>query len=584
MQATITLTTKRINQTATELSIEVDLAENDYMYKDYINFSVDHPAITLSSWKSSLDPVNHYDTTFKETKKIFNQKVIFTLIAHTADRTVPDAHLHFSYYTHAKNHLDELLFPLCLNNTPSLSPDPSIPLTQAIDAQQSTVQTVPSNKPIPQPIIPASPISPLKKQLQSYSASLASLIEQADSLWTRILLVLLLGMLLSLTPCIYPMIPITIGVLQSRGTRSIGRNFLLSISYVLGIATTFALFGLLAAFTGQLFGSLLNNPFVILFIVAVLIYLALSLLGFYTMRLPSSFSTHNAEPKNRSLLSVFLFGAATGTVASPCLSPGLILLLSMVTKMGSAFWGFILLFFFGVGLGLPLIVVGTFAGSLNRLPRAGLWMVDIKRLFGFILLGMCLYFLRPIISCGTLYCLAALLCIVTGIFYIYDSNKTASHIWRSIKTMLGIALFAGSFILAFYSYKAFHTASCPLNFSIWETDYEAALERAQQEHKKLFIDVTSKICGICQVIEKTVFKDPAIRAELEKCVALKLEGSHTTNKRFALLREKYDIIGFPTYLLIDPATDTLLARWSYELDSKPREEFAAELQRLIDQK
>jgi len=475
-----------INDQEIEIKLHVNVGPEDFLYKDYLTFSVDHPDITLSPWKSSIEPVNHYDVTFKDTKKIFNQSLNFVFTAHhTNQQPISDAYLHVSYYLYSNHHIDEKIFPLSfeqpaqtvsgysinsqipssLENSTEHSrqaPTPVRPAKPAVARKSEGWEIIEGSSPnttfhaSPKTCPPASPFS---KQFDGWSTYITSLIESANSLTVRLILVLLLGILLSLTPCVYPMIPITIGVLQSGTTQanSMGRNFLLSVSYVAGIATTFAIFGLLAAFTGHIFGSLSQSPLVILLIIAMLIYLGLSLLGFYNMYVPktlSSLSSPNNNIKTRSLLSTFFFGAATGTIASPCISPGLVLLLSIVTTMDNAFYGFILLFFFGVGLGLPLIIVGTFAGSINLLPASGVWMLEIKKLFGFMLLGICFYFARPLIAYHLLLYAIALFACTVGIYYIYDSNKTASRAWRIIKTILGIVLFASSFIIAFYGYKA----------------------------------------------------------------------------------------------------------------------------------
>lgn len=171
----------------------------------------------------------------------------------------------------------------------------------------------------------------------SWASYISTLVQTTESTSLRLILVAALGMLLSLTPCIYPMIPITVGILQSQGSRSIARNFCLALSYTMGIASTFALLGLLAAYTGLLFGSFMTKPLVIIPLVALLVYLAGSMMGFYEMYTPRLLQ-NGSSSGGGSLVSAFLFGAASGTVASPCLSPGLILLLTIVTSWAICSW------------------------------------------------------------------------------------------------------------------------------------------------------------------------------------------------------------------------------------------------------
>src|SRR5271156_4923609 len=234
--------------------------------------------------------------------------------------------------------------------------------------------------------------SPHHQTSSSWFSRISAYLEKNRSLSFTLVLVFFLGLLMSLTPCIYPMIPITVGILQSQGTSSIMRNFLLACAYTCGIATTFACFGLLAAYTGQLFGALMYNPFVILLFCALLIYLGFSMLGFYEFYMPSWLQPKGNIGRGGSYIAAFTFGAISGTVASPCISPGLVLLLSIVSHMQNVFLGFILLFIFGIGLSIPLLIIGTFSNALAHMPRAGMWMVRIKQLMGVVLLLTALYF------------------------------------------------------------------------------------------------------------------------------------------------------------------------------------------------
>src|SRR5581483_1012022 len=168
-----------------------------------------------------------------------------------------------------------------------------------------------------------------------------------------------------------------------------------ALAYTMGIATTFAIFGLLASCTGPLCGQLLMQPLFIIGLVILLAYLGFSMFGLYSIYIPKFF-TISHKKHNGSLFSSFIFGAASGTISSPCVSPGLALLLSIVATLGNKFLGFLYLFIFGVGLGLPLLIVGAFSSSLSLLPQAGTWMIEVKKFFSFIIFGMCFYYLSYI--------------------------------------------------------------------------------------------------------------------------------------------------------------------------------------------
>ena len=234
-----------------------------------------------------------------------------------------------------------------------------------------------------------------------------------------LLIAFLLGIISSFTPCIYPMIPITIGILQSQASKSIGRNFLLSTSYVFGIATVYSVLGYIAAVAPNYlaFGELASNPIFIGFLILLFLYLAFSMFGFYEIYMPRFLQGESNIKVKGSFVQSFLFGAIAGPVTSPCLAPPLAILLSYVAYKGNPVIGLITLFVFSLGMGILLILVGTFSNTLTSLPRAGAWMNKIKTFFGFLLIGVSIYFLKPFISANYINILYALLAITMIIYY-----------------------------------------------------------------------------------------------------------------------------------------------------------------------
>ena len=395
--------------------------------------------------------------------------------------------------------------------------------------------------------------------------------EHNNSLFIRLLLVFFLGLLMSLTPCIYPMIPITVGILQTQGTKSVITSFLLALSYTLGIATTFAILGLLAAFAGQAMGSLMTQPLFIIPLIGLLVYLAFSMIGLYDMYVPRFLQPRDHTVQGGSFISVFIFGALSGIIASPCLSPGLVCLLCLVTTLGSKLLGFILLFSFGVGLSVPLLIIGTFSSSLNVLPRAGMWMVEIKKLFGFLMLGMCLYFLNYIVSPVLMQWILLIFVVVLGITFLAMAWYRYNGTWRYIYGGLGIALLASGLGLTFY--KKNENAS---GTHVWLTSYETAREKALTNNKKLFIDISAPYCSICKAIENTLFNQESVQnALMASTVPVKLDGSLAINKP---ILEQFQVIGFPTILLINPETQTIIKKWGPELYGTTSSEFIKQLQ------
>ncbi len=541
------LTCRKINNTLCELSIAVPVPEKDALYADYISFSVNHPDITLSEWRPSLAPVNKYDIRFKKTKKMFVQPFTISLQASLADPSIDSANLHMNTFYHSQQKNKQRKFPL------------------SFTAASPHKTPVPEKKPVPEQKKTIQPNMHSTSKATSFQQKIQTLFIETESWWFRLVLALLLGFLLSLTPCIYPMIPITMGILQSQGTASVGRNILIALTYVIGIAVTFATFGTIAALSGKMFGSFMYNPIVIISIVALLAYLAGSMIGLYNLYLPPFMQSSNLNIKKGSFFSIFLFGAASGTIASPCLSPGLVLLLSLVTAVGNIALGFALLFFFGIGLGIPLLVIGTFSGSLSAFPKAGNWMIDVKQFFGFIMLATCLYFLANIFPLYMIAWISMLLSIATGIFYFRGANKARSFTTRTIKNIIGILLIALSVYLAFEAYKQTDIYKHGSKQSdIWLSDYNQALTQAKSEHKKMLIDISAPYCSLCKAIDRKIFTDSAVHEKLKEFVTVKIDDIEA-NEVTQMVQKKFAILGAPTILIYDPETDQELKRWGGEL-------------------
>ncbi|MCK4650662.1 sulfite exporter TauE/SafE family protein [Candidatus Babeliales bacterium] len=279
--------------------------------------------------------------------------------------------------------------------------------------------------------------SEIKKQQKKSFFSLEKLkniFKKETSIFYILIFAFLIGILTSFTPCIYPLIPITLGILQTQATQSMTRNFLLASSYVLGISSVYALLGYLAATTTIIFGQWLSNPWLIGFIILIFLYLALSMFGFYEIRMPSFFTKRTTIHVKGSFLYSFIFGMISGTIASPCLTPALAVILAVVAKIGNPFFGFLIMWFFAIGMGTLLIIIGTFSTTLAIIPQAGKWMVEIKKFFGFVLLAMCCYFLQPFFSIWTIYKMYATISLSVAIYYLITAKKNI------IKIILGIGL------------------------------------------------------------------------------------------------------------------------------------------------
>lgn len=201
------------------------------------------------------------------------------------------------------------------------------------------------------------------------------------------------GLVISFTPCTYPLIPVTIGIIGAQGASSKLRGFLLSLFYVLGLAVTYATLGAVAALSGRLFGQIQTTPLVYFVMANVCLLMGLSMLDVFKISIPIPQKIMNYSVGKKGFISSFLLGIASGFVIGPCTAPVLAVLLSYVALQTNLVMGIGLLFVFAFGMGTLLILVGTFAGFISTLPRSGGWMIIITRIFGVILIGAAEYFL-----------------------------------------------------------------------------------------------------------------------------------------------------------------------------------------------
>lgn len=199
------------------------------------------------------------------------------------------------------------------------------------------------------------------------------------------------GVLVSFTPCIYPLIPITIGYIGVNPDTSRSKGFFLSLIYVIGTALTFSLLGLAAVLTGQIFGRINTSPAIYIIAGSIIIFFGLSMLGVFSLRLTSVIKL--PQLKKQSYLSTFILGLASGLVISPCLTPALAAILTYLTTTKNIAYGMLLLFCFAFGMGLMLIVIGTFSSFLVSLPKSGKWLDYIKKIGAFILIIFGIHFI-----------------------------------------------------------------------------------------------------------------------------------------------------------------------------------------------
>jgi thiol:disulfide interchange protein DsbD len=319
-----------------------------------------------------------------------------------------------------------------------------------------------------------------------------SLIRQRG--WALALLFVFLGGLaLNLTPCVYPMIAITVSYFGGQGERQFGRAFASATTYFIGIVLTYSALGLVAALTGGLFGALLQSSWVLLGVAVLLVALALSMFGLYELQPPQFLMQKAAGLSGRAgYLGVFFLGAMVGVIAAPCVAPILVALLVFVGQRGDPWIGWWLFFTLAAGLGLPYVVLGTFSGLLTRLPKSGTWMVWVKRIFGVGLLLVAAWITSPL--------------------------------WLP---------------------------QSPVGGGVqWEPYSPSRLEEAKAAGQPVIIDFYADWCLPCKEMEKFTFRDQQVVAKAQNFVRLKADLTHTGSPEVEALTKQFNIVGVPTVVFI----------------------------------
>lgn len=362
------------------------------------------------------------------------------------------------------------------------------------------------------------------------------------------------GLATSLTPCVYPMIAITVSVFGASKTESRKKAALLSTVFVLGIAALFTPLGLLAATTGGVFGAALASPFVLVGLALLFLTLAASMFGAFDLDLPPALKNRLATMGGVGYRGAFVIGFACALIAAPCTGPVLGFLLTWVGTTGNLAFGALALFVYALGLGLLFWLVGTFSVSL---PKSGQWLEWIKSVFGIVMVVAALYYLRDLIpglmelaerTPRALAIGAGLLVLGLAAGAVHLSFHYTSGREKARKATGLVLAIAGLSILVGY------TLALPPGAKLaWDEDFQAAIQRHKAEQKPLLIDFSASWCGACQELEHKTFSDPRVVREGAGFITVKVDlspGKDTKEKRDLLA--SYQHKGLPLVVLHKP--------------------------------
>ena len=354
------------------------------------------------------------------------------------------------------------------------------------------------------------------------------------------------GLLLNLTPCVYPIIPITISFFVGQASGKISKSFFLALIYVLGMSITYSVLGVVAAMTGGLLGSSLQNPLVLVAIAGVFLLFAASMFGAFEIRVPA-FLSNMAGGSRQGVIGSLFMGLTVGIVAAPCIGPFVLSLLTYVAAKGDPFTGFLLFFVLSLGLGFPYIFLGTFSSSIKNLPRSGEWMVWVKKVFGVVMIAMAVYFIDPLISNFIYAVIFTATVVLGGILVGFFDKSTASFGWfKGLKPAIGTLMI----LLGVWTSVSAWTDANTEHVN-WQPYDEQLVAQAINEDKPILIDFYADWCIPCKQIEKKLFTQPAIIEKSGKFLALKADLTKEKSLGVKDLRTKYEVHGVPTIILID---------------------------------
>ncbi len=419
----------------------------------------------------------------------------------------------------------------------------------------------------PAMVITTQAVNPADAASAATSSSLINDQNQVRSLFhlhhhlTVLFMFVILGVLLSFTPCVLPMIPILTSIIIGQQQTTMRRAFVLSLAYVFGMAVMYAFAGLLVAMVGSSLQLWLEQPVVIGFTSGLFVLLALSLFGVYELRLPTAWQnrfTHLANhQRGGTYLGVFAMGAISTLIVSPCVTAPLVGVLMYIAQTGDRLFGMTALFAMGFGMGIPLLLIGVSAGRC--LPKSGPWMEAIKKLFGIFMLGMAVWLLARVVSNSALYVMFGALFIIVAFFIgIYLPRLIP---WRKCAQGFGMsAALVGAFLMVggismpnTLDRYVFATTDRATDAFVVVHDLNGLnqqLAKARSSQRTLLLDFYADWCQSCIAMDRHVFASPAVQRELANYILVRADLSENSVSNHALV-DKFKVYAPPTIIFFD---------------------------------
>ncbi len=369
-------------------------------------------------------------------------------------------------------------------------------------------------------------------------------------------LAFLFGILSSLTPCVYPVIPITVAYIGSRSEgKGKGHGFLLSLAFVLGLAAVYATLGAVSAKAGAAFGSLTQTPWVGVPIALLFLVLALSMFNLFEFKTPAFLANRIERTKQKTggggFVGAFFIGALSGLVASPCIGPLILAILVVVAATGSVVLGFFYLFAFALGMGVLFMVIGTFSGVLASLPKSGGWMDGVRVFFGALIMAAAFYFGGLYLPRPVFWTAAGLALGFIAGYLLFGAQK---HFFSVPLRIAGIVLCAAALvgIMPLLPPVVNEMAQQPSTGAVaWHTDLDGALAMARAKDEPVLLDFRANWCVACVELEKKTWPKPDVQKILRGVIPVRMDMTDNSPHNRAL-QKRYGVIGLPTVILLSP--------------------------------
>ncbi len=413
------------------------------------------------------------------------------------------------------------------------------------------------------------------EEVQSEQDALAGLLS-SDNTFIALLTFFIIGLGLAFTPCVFPMIPILSGIIAGQGDKASSSAFVMSVVYVLSMAVVYTLVGVVAGLSGNNIQILFQNPWVLGSFSLIFVLLAFSMFGFYELQLPSSLQSKISELSNKqeggTLIGVAIMGVLSALIVGPCMAPPLMGILLFISQTGDPILGGSALFVMSLGMGIPLVVIGTSAGKL--MPRAGMWMNTVKAVFGVAMLAIAIWMLERVLPATVIMWLWALLIFTSGVYMgaltpIKDKASGWSLLWKSLGLIL--MLYASVLIIGASSghtdylqplkghtssVSTSNTVAQHINFEKIKSlaDLKKKLAIAQDNNQPVMLDFYADWCTYCKSLENTTFKDPEVLSSLDNFIVLQADVTDMDKSDDELLKS-FQIPAPPAILFFMPGAD-----------------------------